>query len=74
MVGIHPAYNILTLFFSSFFPAEDEAAAAHISAKNGLKSYVYNLHNSLSDEKLTDKFEPAQWLDASHEGSKEEYE
>ena len=61
-----------------FFPAEDEAAAARITAKNGLESYAYNLHNSLTDEKLTDKFEAAdksklesavnaaiQWLDAS---------
>jgi heat shock 70kDa protein 1/2/6/8 len=69
------------------FPAEDEAAAARITAKNGLESYAYNLRNSLSDEKLAGKFEPAdktkletavneaiQWLDASQEGSKEEYE
>ena len=60
------------------FPAEDEAAAACITAKNGLESYVYNLCNSLTDEKLADKFEPAdktklesavkatiQWLDTS---------
>jgi heat shock 70kDa protein 1/2/6/8 len=88
MVGIYPAYNILT-FFSFFFPAEDEAAAARISAKNGLESYAYNLRNSLSDEKLPDRFEPSdqskletavnrdeaiKWLDASQEGSKEEYE
>jgi hypothetical protein len=55
MVGSHPAYNILTFFF----PAEDEAAAARISTKNGLESYAYNLCNSLSDEKFADKFEPA---------------
>ena len=65
----------------------DEAAAARISAKNGLESYAYNLRNSLNDEKLADKFEAAdkskletavneaiKWLDASQEGSKEEYE
>lgn len=69
------------------FSAEDEAAAARISAKNGLESYAYNLRNSISDEKLADKFEPAdkaklesavndtiKWLDESQEGSKEEYE
>ena len=69
------------------FLAEDEAAAARIAAKNGLESYAYNLRNSLSDEKLADKFDPAdksklenavneaiKWLDASQEGSKEEYE
>ena len=69
------------------FPAEDEAAAARISAKNGLESYAYNLRNSLNDEKLAGKFEAAdktklegavnetiKWLDVSQEGSKEEYE
>lgn len=67
--------------------AEDEAAAARITAKNGLESYSYNLRNSINDEKLADKFEAAdkakleaavndtiQWLDQSQEGSKEEYE
>ncbi|KAJ6450665.1 heat shock protein 70kD, peptide-binding domain-containing protein [Mycena sanguinolenta] len=39
--------------------AEDEAAASCIAAKNGLKSYSYNLWNSLTDEKLVDKFDPA---------------
>ena len=69
------------------FSAEDEAAAARISAKNGLESYAYNLRNSLNDEKLADKFEAAdktklegavnetiKWLDVSQEGSREEYE
>lgn len=67
--------------------AEDEAAAARITAKNGLESYAYNLRNSLNDDKLADKFDAAdktkldsavtetiKWLDASQEGSKEEYE
>lgn len=67
--------------------AEDEAAASRIQAKNGLESYSYNLRNSLTDEKLADKFDAAdkaklksavddaiQWLDASQEASKEEYE
>ncbi|KAG2041754.1 heat shock protein 70 [Suillus americanus] len=65
----------------------DEAAAARIQAKNGLESYAYNLRNSITDEKLADKFDPADksklessvnetisWLDASQEASKEEYE
>jgi heat shock protein 1/8 len=68
-------------------PAEDEAAAARITAKNGLESYAYNLRNSLNDSNLADKFDAADkskleaavnesisWLDASHEASKEEYE
>lgn len=67
--------------------AEDEAATARIQAKNGLESYSYNLRNSLTDEKLADKFDPADkaklksavddaiaWLDNSQEASKEEYE
>jgi L1 cell adhesion molecule like protein len=69
------------------YKKEDEEAASRISAKNGLESYAYNLRNSLQDEKLASKFEPAdkekldksvqeaiQWLDASQEASKEEYE
>ena len=69
------------------FSAEDEAAASRITAKNGLESYAYNLRNSLNDEQLAGKFDPADksklesavnetisWLDASQEGSKEEYE
>ena len=77
--------RIVFLLFS--FTAEDEAAAARITSKNGLESYAYNLRNSLNDEKLADKFEAAdkskletavndtiKWLDASQEGSKEECE
>ncbi|KZV86536.1 heat shock protein HSS1 [Exidia glandulosa HHB12029] len=69
------------------YKKEDEEAASRIQAKNGLESYTYNLRNSLQDEKLADKFEPAdkkkledainetiKWLDNSSEASKEEYE
>ncbi|KAJ7923964.1 heat shock protein 70kD, C-terminal domain-containing protein, partial [Mycena leptocephala] len=69
------------------YKAEDEAAAARITAKNGLESYTYNFRNSLNDEKPANKFEAAnkskletavndtiKWLDASQEGLKEEYE
>jgi len=69
------------------YKAEDEAAAARITSKNGLESYSYNLRNSLNDEKLKDKFdaddktklenavdETIKWLDASQEASKEEYD
>ena len=43
-----------------FFLAEDEAAAARIiTPKNGLKSYAYNLRNSLTDEKLAYRFDVA---------------
>lgn len=67
--------------------AEDEAAASRIQAKNGLESYSYNLRNSINDEKLAGKFDPADkskleaainetisWLDNSQEASKEEYD
>ena len=67
--------------------AEDEAAASRIASKNALESYAYNLRNSMQDEKLADKFEPADkqkldtaitetihWLDGAQEAGKEEYE
>jgi heat shock 70kDa protein 1/2/6/8 len=67
--------------------AEDDAAAARITAKNGLESYAYNLRNSLTDDKLASKFDAADksklessvneaisWLDASQEASIEEYQ
>ncbi|KAJ6553161.1 heat shock protein 70 family [Mycena capillaripes] len=69
------------------YKAEDEAAAARITSKNALESYAYNLRNSLHDEKVADKLGPAdksklesaingttKWLDASQEGSREEYD
>ncbi|KAF7965472.1 hypothetical protein HWV62_9149 [Athelia sp. TMB] len=68
------------------YKAEDEAAASRIQSKNSLEFYAYNLRNSLSDEKLADKFEAGDkakletsvnetidWLDSSQEASKEEY-
>jgi heat shock protein 1/8 len=68
------------------YKAEDEAAAARITAKNGLETYAYNLRNSVEGD-LKDKLDAADkaaldkaitetisWLDASAEGSKEEYE
>ncbi|KAI8083807.1 hsp71-like protein [Thamnidium elegans] len=69
------------------YKAEDEAAAARIQAKNGLESYAYNLRNTLQEEKVATKLDAADkekldaavkeaidWLDNSHEASKEEYE
>jgi len=68
------------------YKAEDEAATARISAKNGLESFVYNLKNSVEGD-LKDKIqgedktklesaisETISWLDASAEASKEEYD
>jgi L1 cell adhesion molecule like protein len=56
-------------------------------SKNSLESRSYNLLNSINDDKLADKFDPADktklesvvnetisWLDASQEASKEECE
>ena len=58
------------------FSAEDEAATARSTDKNGLESYAYNLRNSLTDADKP-KLETAvndsiKWLEASQEGSKEE--
>lgn len=69
------------------YKAEDEAAAARITAKNQLESYAYNIRNSLQDEKVGGKLgeedkstlnaavdEAIKWLDDNQEASKEEYE
>ena len=67
------------------YKAEDEAVAARVQAKNGLESYSYSLKNTLSeneskfekdDHEKLDKAvkDTIKWLDASQEGSKEEYE
>ncbi|CAJ0765571.1 12801_t:CDS:2 [Entrophospora sp. SA101] len=67
--------------------AEDEKIAERITARNGLESYAYNLRNTLQDEKISGKLEPADktklegainettsWLDSNQEAEKEEYE
>ncbi|KAF8526207.1 heat shock cognate 70 kDa protein-like protein [Hysterangium stoloniferum] len=69
------------------YKAQDEAEASRITARNSLESYVYNLRNSLSDEKVTSVMEPTdkrkldavvskviRWIDTSQAASKEEYE
>ncbi|SAL95226.1 hypothetical protein [Absidia glauca] len=69
------------------YKAEDEEVAARIQARNGVESYAYNLRNTLQEEKVKNKLEPAdkeklekaineaiEWLDNSHEASKDEYE
>ncbi|KAG8955962.1 70-kilodalton heat shock protein [Tulasnella sp. 424] len=55
------------------YKAEDGAAAARISAKNGLESYAYNLRNAIKTLE-TAVNETISWLDASQEAAKEEYE
>ncbi|OLY84236.1 Heat shock protein HSS1, partial [Smittium mucronatum] len=69
------------------YKKDDEEVAARISARNGLESMAYNLRNSLQDEKVGGQMEAEdktkleaavkeciEWLDASAEASKEEYE
>ena len=52
--------------------AEDDAAAARITAKNCLESYAYNLWNPLT-ELETAVNETIQWLDVLQVRSIEEY-
>merc|ERR1712142_315251 len=69
------------------YAAEDEIAKGKISAKNSCESYIFNVKNTLDDEKLKDKIgaedretiekktsELLAWLDANQLGEKEEYE
>ncbi len=66
------------------FKQDDENHRETVEAKNGLENYAYNLKNSLTDEKLADKFseddkktlldkveENISWLDANHDATKE---
>ena len=69
------------------YAKDDEHVRERVAAKNGLESYAYNLRNSLSDDKLKDKFEAAdretlekainetvKWLETAQEAEKEEYD
>jgi len=69
------------------YKAEDEANRARIEAKNGLENYVFQIKNSLNDEKLAGKVpegektkvmdainETTKWLDNNQHAEKEEYE
>merc|ERR1712188_255679 len=69
------------------YAAEDAANKEKIEAKNGLENYCYSLRNSMQEEKLKDKFEPAdkeamekavdetiEWLDRNQLAEKEEFE
>lgn len=66
------------------FKQDDENHRETVEARNGLENYAYNLKNSLTDEKLADKFseddkktlldkveENISWLDANHDATKE---
>ncbi|KAF0476360.1 hsp71-like protein [Gigaspora margarita] len=69
------------------YRAEDEKVAQRIQARNGLESYVYNLRNTLQDEKVAGKIdvgdkrkledvikEAITWLENNKEAETEEYE
>ena len=64
----------------------DEEKAVCIHSKNGIELYMYNLHNSLNNNKPKDKFDAADksklkstlndmvlWSDVPQEASKEEF-
>jgi len=66
---------------------EDKAYMEKVEAKNGFESYVYNVRNSLNDEKTREKLGADEcdkylektkvyldWLDANQSASKEEYD
>ena len=69
------------------YKEEDKQAREKVDARNSLESYAYQVKNSLTDEKLKDKFteddkttvnektdEVITWLDNNHDASKEEYD
>jgi L1 cell adhesion molecule like protein len=69
------------------FKAEDDAHRARVEAKNGYENYVFQLKNSLQDEKIGGKLsesdkkklqsaigEATKWLDGNQHAEKEEYE
>jgi L1 cell adhesion molecule like protein len=69
------------------YKAEDEANKARVEAKNGLENYVFQIKNSINDEKLAGKVSESdkkkvldavntttQWLDSNQSAEKEEFE
>merc|ERR1711918_63803 len=69
------------------FKSEDEANRLKIEAKNGLENYCFTMRNTLSEEKLKDKFEGGDkekiekavqdtldWLDKNQLAEKDEFE
>merc|ERR1719472_548098 len=69
------------------YAAEDESNKQKIEAKNGLENYCYSMRNTLSEEKLQDKFEgddkdniekavqeALDWLDKNQLAEKDEFE
>lgn len=69
------------------YKAEDEANRSRIEAKNSLDSYIFQVKNSINDEKLASKIseddkkkvldaveDVTKWLDANFDAQKEEFE
>eukprot|EP01038_Epipyxis_sp_PR26KG_P007505 gene7505-10224_t len=69
------------------YKAEDEANRARVDAKNGLENYIFQIKNSINDEKLSSKVSEndkkkvldaiqstTQWLDSNQNAEKEEFE
>merc|ERR1719305_1958448 len=69
------------------YAAEDDANKQKIEAKNGLENYCYSMRNTLSEEKLQDKFEgddkekiekalqeTLDWLDRNQMAEKDEFD
>merc|ERR1712196_394895 len=69
------------------YKAEDDANKAKVEAKNGLENYCFTMRNTLSEEKLQDKFEAGDkekvekavqetldWLDKNQLAEKDEFE
>ena len=69
------------------YAAEDDVMKEQAEAKNALENYAYSMRNSISDEKLQGKLDPADketieqavaettgWLDANASASKDEFD
>uniref|UniRef100_A0A7S0YRZ0 Heat shock protein 70 n=1 Tax=Polytomella parva TaxID=51329 RepID=A0A7S0YRZ0_9CHLO len=69
------------------YKSDDESAKKKIEAKNGLENYVYNMRNTLSDEKVAGQIDASdkstidkaltdaiQWLDSNQLAEVEEFE
>jgi heat shock protein 1/8 len=69
------------------FKAEDKVHKEKVEAKNQLEGYIYNMRNTINDEKWKDKIDAAdkakvekaiadtqKWLDTNEHAEKDEYE
>merc|ERR1711881_403744 len=69
------------------YAKEDEAQRSRIESKNGLESYVFNMKQSIEDEKVADKVseedkkavvekcdEAVAWIDANQAAEKDEFD